>query len=144
MTVEPVSRDHILYVLSYLWPRGEEELQRLGLGKAEAYYRFADYCHHGRNHALIWDGKPVAIVGICNDADESFTWFQATDEFADHAGQITRHIRREAAAHKGPLYIYSVCVHPDTERWFRVLGFINDNNSQTLPTGATLMRFKRK
>lgn len=144
MTVTPATREAILYVLSYLWPRGEEELRQLGLSKAEAYYRFADYANHGRNQALIFDGVPAAVVGIATEGHESFTWFQATNEFEKYASQITRHIRREAAAHKGPLYIYSVCVHPDTERWFRVLGFMPDNHSQTLPTGAELLRFKRK
>lgn len=144
MTVTPATREAILYVLSYLWPRGEEELAKLGLSKAEAYYRFADYANHGRNQALIFDGVPAAVVGIATEGHESFTWFQATNEFEKYASQITRHIRREAAAHKGPLYIYSVCVHPNTERWFRVLGFMPDNHSQTLPTGAELLRFKRK
>ena len=143
MIVSPVTADTALYVLDKLWPRGEEELRQLGLSKEDAFYRFLHYATLGRNQTLWFDGKPVVIVGIATEGDESFTWFQATDDFERHAGQITRHIRREAAQHGGPLHIYSVCVHPDTGRWFRVMGFVQDVFSQRLPSGATLRRFTR-
>lgn len=144
MNVDPVTAQSLLYVLCNLWPRGEKELEALGLNKAQAFYRFADYCHHGRNQTLSFDGRPCVVVGIATEDDEAFTWFQATSEFEKHASQITRHIRREAAAHKGPLYIYSVCIHPDTAKWFRVMGFMPDDDfKQSLPSGATLRRFSR-
>lgn len=144
MKVTPATLETTLYVLDNLWPRGEEELRLLSLSKEDALYRFLHYAKLGRNQTL-WgdDGLPVVIVGIATEDGESFTWFQATSHFDRYAMQITRHIRREAAAHAGPLHIYSVCVHPDTERWFRVMGFLPDGFEQSLPSGATLRRFTR-
>lgn len=141
---KPIDAKNLWHVLAHLWPRGEIEIQRLGLTREQLFYRFWDYAAHGRSGSLEFDGVPAAVTGIATEGGESFTWFQATPAFEQHAKAITKHIRRVAGEHRGPLFIYSVCVHPETERWFRVLRFTPDGHEQQLPTGATLRRFKRK
>lgn len=145
MTERPVSVADLLYVLDHLWLRGVEELQRLGMGREDAFYRFLHYARTGyKARTLVADDRPVVVVGIADDGGEAFTWFQATAEFDRHASAITRYIRREAKAYPDALHIYSVCVHPDTERWFKVLGFVPTGDEAALPTGATLRKFTRK
>ena len=145
MTERPCTTDSIYYVLSHLWARGKEELRRLDMDWERALYRFAHYAQTGHKARSLWaDERPVVVVGIASDGGEAFTWFQATDEFDRHALAITKYIRKEAAAFDGPLCIYSVCVHPQTERWFRALGFAPTDHAETLPTGATLRKFERK
>lgn len=158
LTVEACTRGRIRYVLDHLWSRGVEELGRLGLTREGALERFDAYARSNavgdRAVALVEpNGDPVVVVGIATwELLPSFTWFQATEAFDRHAAAITRYIRREAAVHRGPLAIYSVCVHEATERWFRVLGFRFDPTWQPdgadhigmrLATGAVLRRFVR-
>lgn len=142
MTEVPVTPQLLAYVLQNLWPRGEEELRRLGLSKADAFQRFWEYTKLGRSAVLVAD-EPVIVTGIATE-DESFTWFQATDQFDRHARAITKYLRAQIKKHDGPLYIYSVCVHPDTEKWFRVLGFVPTDYQERLLSGALLRRFERK
>ena len=71
------------------------------------------------------------------------TWFQATEEFEQHALQITRELKRRCAAYPKPLYIYSVCVHPGTTRFFKTLGFLPDAWLEMTRTGHPLYRFRR-
>jgi hypothetical protein len=142
LRIEP-AQDHLRYVLDNLWPRGIEEFARLGVTKEQAFTRFSDYIATGKRPiALVFD-RPVVVTGIGTEGGEQFTWFIATDEFERHASAITRQIRREAR-HFDPLYIYSVCVHPDTEKWFRVLGFEKQDWRGTTSAGWPLFRFKRK
>jgi hypothetical protein len=142
LRIEP-AQDHLRYVLDNLWPRGVEEFERLGVTKEQAFDRFSGYIATGlRPIALVFD-RPVVVTGIGTEGGEQFTWFIATDEFERHASAITRQIRREAR-HFDPLYIYSVCVHPDTEKWFRVLGFEKQDWRGTTAAGWPLFRFKRK
>lgn len=135
----------VAYVFSHLWERGYKELDCLGLSWHDARALLTYYARTGlRSQTLFGDDRPVLVVGIARDNGEWITWFQATERFAAHAGEITRHIRREAAAHQGPLYIYSVCAHPQAARWFHVLGFDPDGGEKKLQTGATLRRFARR
>lgn len=145
MTELPVTDERLRYVLDHLWTRGVVELGLLGATKEQAFTRFQRYVRDGyRSAVLEADGVPVIAVGIASDEGGAFTWFQATDQFDRHARFITRAVRRAAKDYPGEsLVIYSVCVHPDTARWFRVLGFVPTDYAQTLPTGATLRKFER-
>jgi hypothetical protein len=143
LTEVPVTDAAIAYVLRNLWPRGVTELELLGLSDPFRYFR--DCATHGhRSGVLEHEGTPVLVSGIAADADGAFTWFQATTEFDKHAAEITRRLRREAKAYPASLSIYSVCVHPDTERWFRVLGFSRSSYTRVLLSKATLYRFDRR
>lgn len=144
MTVEPASPSNIRYVLDHLWPRGQQELQQLGLTQAQAQVRLQDYAATGVRSGTLIAERPIVITGIASARAGDFTWFQATDEFEQYASAITRFIRRQAQGYARPLSIYSVCVHPDSARWFRVLGFTPDGWEQQLATGATLHRFVKE
>ena len=62
-----------------------------------------------------------------------------------YARQIIRVLRREVAACKGPLAIYSVLVHPAASRFFAAIGCERDMMWQGLtPSGAALHRFQRR
>ena len=142
----PITPQALRYVLAHLWPRGVEELRLLGVTKDGAYSRFLSYARHPWGHTpcvLEFDGVPAVVFGVSGDDGGAFTWFQATDAFEQYAGEITRYIRREAKAYTVPLFIYSVCVHPDTARWFRVLGFAPTEKVRELPSGALLRQFER-
>lgn len=146
MIEAPVTDNRLLHVLAHLWPRGVDELQRMGRTLEDTFYRFRHFAATGyKARVLEFDGAPVVVVGIAFDELGAFTWFQATGDFDRHASAITRYVRREAAAFPGPLSIYSTCVHPDTARWFRVLGFRRDETySCVLPSGATQFKFDRR
>lgn len=146
MTVVPITDARLDFILRNLWDRGRAELVQLGLTMDAAFWRFRNFAAEAWHPQILeFDGVPVVVTGINADESGSFTWFQATEEFARHASAITRHIRREAAAYPGPVSIYSTCVHPETERWFRVLGFDVDRSFlQWLPSGAQLRKFDRR
>lgn len=145
MREEAVTDESLRYVLSHLWERGQVELAALGLTTDQAFDRFKRYAAEGFKARTLVADAPVIVVGIASDECGAFTWFQATDEFERYASFITRYVRREAKAYPGPLSIYSVCVHPLTERWFKTCGFHKDNSwAKALPSGAVLRKFDRK
>lgn len=140
----PVTPPRLHDVLARLWPRGEEELRRLGLDKQQAFNRFMGYALGGPRSGIALDrGRPVLASGVARENGELFTWFIATDDFDDHASAITRLMRRQTHDLPG-LRIYSVCVHPDTARWFHVLGFDRDEWEGVTPVGYPLFRFTRR
>lgn len=146
MTEAPVTPERLMFVLDHLWDRGKSEMVLLGLDKPAAFARFMGYARNGRKaRVLEADGVPVVAVGGASEPDEQtdFTWFVATNEFEKHARAITRYIRAETKAYPGPLCIYSVCLHPDTAKWFRVLGYAPTDYAKRLPSGATLHKFER-
>jgi hypothetical protein len=132
-------------VLDHLWCRGEEELRLLGVTKEQAFDRMCGFAQSGLHaFCLEFDGAPVIVMGESVDDDgTSCTWFQATAGFDKHAFEITGFLLDELEKHSGLLRIYSVCVHKDTARWFRVLGFTKTDWQMVLPSGATLHRFER-
>jgi hypothetical protein len=87
----------------------------------------------------------VLVAGIVKEPAESFTFMQSVADFDEHLVAIIRQIRKTVRAYKDdPLYIYSVCVHPGTERFFQAIGFRADNWQQMLPSGHPLYRFTRR
>lgn len=143
-TREPVTPERLALVFAYLWPRGREEAKRNGLHVEDVYRLFLTYTHRGPCGILCADGVPVMASGICADGDSAFTWFQATDKFDDHAREITKVLRRESQKYPGDVYIYSVMVHPQTERWFRALGFAKDDWEGKTAANWPLFRFRRR
>lgn len=147
LTEVPATPERIGYVLRNLWVRGEKELILNGLSKKDAFQTFCEYTKgHYAGCLVDEEGVPVLVAGIVDDHGESYTWFLATERFNDFASEVTRYVRRVIQRHKtDPVRIYSVCVHPDTEKWFRVLGCDKDEDfALSLPSGATLYRFKRR
>lgn len=146
MELVPFTESGLNHVFANLWPRGVEELAILGTTLEGARQRYLEYAQHSfKCGVLERDGVPVAVLGISADSAGAFTWFQSTDEFYNNVKSITRCIRDETRRYPGPLSIYSVCVHPETERWYGVCGFSKDNSfAKALPSGAVLKKFDRR
>lgn len=141
---EPVTADGLQYLLDHLWPRGVEELRRLGLTHEQALRRFMGYAGRGRAGVLSADDVPLIATGTCTEDGERFTWFIATDAFEQHPIAITRFLRRHLQTEPTPIHIYSVCIHPDTARWFAALGFRRSEHwIGTTPAGYPIWRFVR-
>lgn len=142
-TEAPITPDILRIVLGNLWERGAEELRRLGMSADECLARFWWYAQTGKSGALLADGLPVMVAGIHEDGSEAFTWFQATDDFDQHAVAITRVLRRRIKEYPGSVFIYSVCCHEKTERWFKALGMRPDGWTALTTKGYPLRRFAR-
>lgn len=141
-TEAPASAEAIGYVLEHLWSRGREELVRLGIDRADAPAYFAMLAGKGQSGALLADGEPILVAGICPEPGGFFTWFQATDKFDEHALHITRRMRAVARAHPQPVRVYSVLCHPLAERWFKAMGFVRDGWRGATTAGHPLYRFE--
>lgn len=124
-------------VFSCLWERGVKELRGLGYTVDEAAQKAIDFCNTDESKALLVNGVPVFVVGAVNGV----TWFQATEDFTKHYRAITRCIRD--LAKRKDYVIYSQCVHPRTEAWFRMCGFVRDEYEGETVTGTKLYRFRR-
>ena len=131
---------------SELWPRGETELGWLGYTMSEGFMLFMQHLRNAEVSGILLRGdKPVFVGGIVREKNESFTFMQATKDFDSHARPIMRVLREKVRTYPpGPLHVYSVCVHPGTERFFRAIGFEREDWKQMLPTGHPLYRFKRR
>lgn len=144
MIEAPVSAASMYYIWARMWARGQEEIFRFGLDMRNSLPVYLGYAAKGRSGVLFDGDEPVIAAGIVNEELESWTWFVATDRFHDHAKEITKYMRKCTREHRGVLHIYSPCVHPDTERWFRLLGFVRDDDyKNTTSRGFPLYRFKR-
>lgn len=144
-TVRPVAPELLAQLWDKLWQRGREELARLGFSIASGYREFLRFAERMIDGGIICaDDEPVAVAGICPDGDGTyFTFFQASESFHQHAKKITRIVRDHVRRCREPVFIYSVMVHPDTERWFGLLGFELDGWCGRTPVGHSLYRFRR-
>jgi len=141
---EEATPGRIDYIFDTLWDRGKEELRLLGHTSFTAKRLAREYVSTGISSGVLSGENPVLITGITREPDgRAITWFQATDEFTRYVEPITRLMRHECECFGQELSIYSVCVHPQTEKWFRILGFKLDGWMEKLPTGGWLRRFVR-
>lgn len=138
----------VRHVGETMWDRGKRELTALGMSPelwAEGWItrinRGDAVCFDG--HAILgWDWEST---DICN------TSFQASTSFESGVGwKITKEIRRaipELMKESGARlsYTYSLCVDPQAEKWFRLLGLEEEKN---YPGGwygpYTMRRFFRR
>lgn len=121
----PVTMPLLNRVCLNLWDRGRQELRQMGLTPMAAYRIATEWAAQegARSGVLLADGNPLLATGIAVDNGTAFTWFLATEQALDHMLAVTRMLRRELKAWGGPVVLKSACVHPDTPRWFRALGF---------------------
>lgn len=143
----PVTPQLLARLWANLWERGVVELERLGLSIHYGFYVFLDYASRASSSvALTCDGKPVFIAMAVKEGDEYFTAMQATKDFDRHVRPIIKTLRKRLGEFKeDPLYIYSVCVHHQTPRFFNALGFALDGAWQgETKTGHPIYRFARR
>jgi len=135
----------LAHLWAQLWERGREELRRLGHDAQFAFDAFSNFMGRSDDAFILCaDGNPVLATGSIPDGAGHATFFQATQQFDRHAKTITKILRRRTAesAHN-PLYIYSVLVHTDAERWFGLLGYVRDGWCSRTMVGWPLYRFVR-
>jgi hypothetical protein len=142
LRVEPITKERVDYVFAHLWPRGVEELKRLGVDLETAARNCVKWAVHGHCGVICADA-PVVVYGTCPNGDHTATWFQATDEFVKYHPGISEIIRGALRAVPGTLYVYSVMVHPKTGKWFNSLGLVKDDWEGTTAANWPLFRFKR-
>jgi hypothetical protein len=139
-------------VCQNMWPRGQVELANWPGLTAEKWLE--DWKHRISKGDAVVLGDGVAILGCDRAAGHGviFTAFQATREFEKPGvgSRITKEIRRAIPAlmkerKAAVCFVYSLCVTPDAEKWFRLLGFEPDVSFQPQPCGDYFMRrFWRK
>lgn len=142
-SVEPVSAPLIDDLFARLWPRGIVELERLGVDRKRAPNDCLEWSKHGNSGVFCADGRPVVVYGICPDGENWASWFQATDEFDLHHRAITPVIAKALLDAPENLHVYSVMVHPKTERWFNKCGLVKDDWNGKTVTGWPLFRFSK-
>jgi hypothetical protein len=137
---------HVDYVIDHLWERGRDEAYAHGKTIEGWRAMMQDWLKKSAmSHAGVKpDGTPVIVGGIVADG-EAFTWFQCTEEFPRYAFKATEDLRAMTDDFPGkPIYIYSACIHPQTARWFAILGFEMDSWARALPMGSVLRRFVKR
>ncbi len=131
-----------------MWRRGVDELIALGISPEEWLSRWRLRIQRGDavmfgSHAILgcdWDGE------ICS------TVFQASRSFEEPGvgRAVTKEMRRvipRLMEERGVtvLHTYSLCISPEAEKWFRLLGLTEDTNYQGPLCGPfRLRRFVRR
>lgn len=146
--VRPATLKDVLHIQERMWARGKLELswlmpQEVWLAGWAKRIRRKDAVAFD-SHAILgcdWEGPGT----IC-------TSFQAADSFElpSIGKQVTKAIRREIPRlmHERGIHLactYSLCVHPDAEKWFRLLGLDEDKSYVGIKRGPyTSRRFIRR
>lgn len=131
----PLDMGNAEIVVKNIWDRGREEAMVFGI---EDEGGLLDYIYSRRDdryaYIVIADDKPIAAMGVFRvDAGIFRTWFIATDDFVNNFMAITRKIKY-MMEHDGiedgitGFETFSACTHKKTEKWFKVLGLIKDND----------------
>ena len=126
----PVTAPDLEYVVEHLWERGRQELHQMHIQLSTAFNAAWQWSRPEtfRSGILLADDVPIVATGIAVDDTGAFTWFLATEAALDHMPEVTRMLRRELRAWGGPVRLRSASVHPETHRWFRVLGFRHERD----------------
>jgi hypothetical protein len=146
--VHPATLADVLHIGEEMWDRGREELRWLLPPDQwlEGWKR-----RIARGDAVAFDSH--AILGCDWEAPGTIcTSFQAAKSFEDPGVglRITKEIRREIPRlmqERGIHLVctYSLCVHPESEKWFRLLGLTEDTSYRGVPRGPyTSRRFVRR
>jgi hypothetical protein len=127
-----------------MWERGREELKHLGISR-DNWWR--GWIHRiGLGNAVAYD---QAILGWDEESPGVVTTsFQASKDW--NGRQVTKEMRRTIPLlMKGRgVYLfntYSLCVDPESPKWFRLLGMTEDEGFQGFQRGPyKLRRFYRR
>lgn len=143
-TSHPIEPALLAQLWARLWDRGIEELNRLGFTMDTGFHHFLSMAEQAeQGEILCADDVPVSATGIYRDDGAYVSFFQAAQDFNDHAWEITERLVARSEAIAEPIFIYSVLVHPATERWFKVLGYQRDDWRGTTAAGWPLYRFRK-
>jgi hypothetical protein len=131
-----------------MWGRGRVELDALGIGPVQwlqgwkARIERNDAVAFGEHAILGWDWEGP---GVCNTSFQASTSFEAKDV----GWRVTKELRREIpklAQRTGAkrIHVYSLCIDPESAKWFRLLGFEEDEYTGPRCGSFLLRRFVRR
>lgn len=119
------------FVFDHRWDRGEPELDRYQVDRD----RWMAACDWMASSAMCFtitrDGAPEAVLAGQDEGDLCHIWFQAVS--TQHLPGLTRYMRRMIGALAGVVHaptaaVTVFCAHPESEKWYRFLGFTEDNS----------------
>ena len=126
---EGLNADDVQAVAQRIWDRGKREVERFGYGDPVSLAAVLVASRPEYAFTLESVGEPVAAFGAFRLEGGSYrSYFLATDAFIPVAKEATRLLRsflkRETALRPDcRLECLSASDHPDSERWFKLLGF---------------------
>lgn len=127
---EPLKYSDISFVIENLWERGKQELSHHGKMSMEAVMEhLAIAAAHNDGYVMRVEDEPVAVFGAMGKNGHYYSWFLATERFDEVGKTATRLLRgfiKEKVTDRpdATLEMASAGLHPDTERWFDVIGFV--------------------
>ena len=116
----------IMYVLGRLSEQNASELKAAGLNSWASLKLFKGYNDAIPAQVALIDDKPACVFGLAPSEDMMTTWFIATKAYFEHGAPAVLHAKRylrDKSAEHGPLTTVTMSTHPDTERWFEILGY---------------------
>ncbi len=122
MRVRPADIDEVFYVLMHADKRHLDEIANAGVTQRQFLDLAYGWLKREGADTLWLDGHPACVLGY----DGRYTWFIATPAYYAGGVPVIRHARRywaEQAEKRGEILTLVTSTHPDTERWFRLLGF---------------------
>jgi hypothetical protein len=144
--VRPATPADIRHICQTLWERGRIELTYLGISPEDWMQDWLRRINRGtavafESHAILgWDEEEHSPGHVC-------TSFQASQSFeSPKVGlAVTKQIRRaipELMKRDAAVQVntYSLCVHPEAEKWFRLLGLTEDTQFKGSQCGPFLLR----
>jgi hypothetical protein len=140
----PATWQDVLHIRKTMWARGRTELQELGVNPID--WLQAWHKRISRGDAVSFG--PHAILGCDWETPDSInTSFQASESFElpGVGRQVTKEMRRAIPAlmraRKIRLSVtYSLCIDPQSEKWFRLLGLEEDPTYRGIQRGPYLTR----
>ena len=124
-----LEQNDVQAVCESLWEHGKREVQRFGFVDPDQATRAFLGAKPEYGFGFFKDGACVAAFGaIRMDGGSYRSYFLATEAFVSAAKEGTRLLRNllkeETAKRPGArLECLSASDHPDSERWFKLLGF---------------------
>ncbi len=122
MRLTPAGVAEVYWVLMHADPRHLQEIAGAGLTQRQFLDLAATWLIKEGGDALWLDDKPACVLGY----DGRYTWFIATPAYYAGGLPVLRHAQRywaEQAEKRGEILTLVTSTHPDTARWFRLLGF---------------------
>ena len=128
-----------------MWDRGRVELEHLGINAVDWLYGWQQRLERG-DAVAFGPAKPHAILG-CDWEGPGIvnTSFQASKSFEEAGREVTKEIRRAIPMlmqGRGIklVNVYSLCVVPEAEKWFRLLGLTEDTQYRGRECGPFRLR----
>lgn len=126
MKIVPAEPGHLVDILDNLSKQNRMEIALTLWTPARFASQVFFFMAKGVADVGLIDGKPQCMLAIAEQRGVPTTLFLATDDFFANPILGVREGRRYLRAARneyGPLYTFTLSPHPDTARWFKLLGY---------------------